>query len=383
MLRKLGLSLPLLLLFAAAAWAQTGNLEGDVKDEDGKPLKGALITIDRTDIKGHYQVKTDKKGHYFHAGIPLGTYTISLEVDGKVVDSIKGVKSRLGDSVANDFDLSVAKKRNQELQKAAETGTLTKEQERGMSAEQKAAIEKRAKEQAAAMAKNKALNDAFNAGKEAMQAKNWPIAVQSFEKAGELDANQHVVWANLADSYAGLAADKATAPADVQPALEKAIEAYNKAMALKPDDPAYHNNFALVLAKAKKFPEAEAELTKAAQLDPPSAGKYYYNLGAVLVNTGQLEPAGAAFKKAIDADPNYADAQYQYGVYLISKATTTPDGKIVPPAGTREAFEKYLELKPNGPFAEGAKGMLATMESTVSTKYENPDAKKKPAPKKK
>ena len=31
---------------------------------------------------------------------------------------------------------------------------------------------------------------------------------------------------------------------------------------------------------------AQAELTKAAQLDPPNAGKYFYNLGAVLVNTG-------------------------------------------------------------------------------------------------
>jgi len=54
----------------------------------------------------------------------------------------------------------------------------------------------------------------------------------------------------------------------------------------------------------------------------------------VLVNTGQTDQAGDAFKKAIDANPNYAPAQYQYGVYLVSKAKTTPDGKVVPPDGT-------------------------------------------------
>ncbi len=89
-----------------------------------------------------------------------------------------------------------------------------------------------------------------------------------------------------------------------------------------------------LLAKQKKFDEAQAELTKAAQLDPPQAGKYYYNIGAVLVNTGQMEPAGEAFKKAIEIDPNYADAHYQYGIYLIGKATTTADGKITRAAGT-------------------------------------------------
>ena len=56
------------------------------------------------------------------------------------------------------------------------------------------------------------------------------------------------------------------------------------------------------------------ELEKAATLDPPGAGKYFYNLGAVLVNTAQTDAAGEAFKKAIESDPNYAPAQYQYGM---------------------------------------------------------------------
>ena len=77
----------------------------------------------------------------------------------------------------------------------------------------------------------------------------------------------------------------------------------------------------MALGKAKKFPEMQAELKKAAELDPPKAGQYYYNLGAMLVNAGQSEPAGQAFKKAIELDPKHADSYYQLGVHLIGKAS--------------------------------------------------------------
>jgi hypothetical protein len=55
----------------------------------------------------------------------------------------------------------------------------------------------------------------------------------------------------------------------------------------------------------------------------------------------------------------------------------TPDGKVIPAPGTKEALSKYLELKPTGPFAESAKGALASMDATITTQYENPAAQKK------
>ena len=365
-------------LFAGLSMAQTSSLEGDVRGEDGSPLKGALVKIERTDIKGSYKVKTDKKGHYFHTGLPLGTYNLTVEVEGKDRDTVKGVRTRLGDATPVNFDLQRLKAKQQSMQKAAETGKLTKEQSREMTPEQRAEMEKQLKERAEMAKKGKALNDAFNQGMENLKAKQWDASIDGFTKAAEIDPKQHVIWGNLAEAYMGLSATKTGA--DQEAIYAKAMDAYAKAIELKPDDAAYHNNFALALAKQKKFAEAQAELEKAAQINPTGAGQYYYNLGAVLVNIGQLEPAGAAFKKAIDADPNYANAQYQYGIYLISKATTTPDGKIVPPAGTKEAFDKYLQLDPNGPFADAAKGMLASMDSTVQTQYKNPNA---PAPAKK
>ena len=362
------------LLFAVAGFAQTSSLEGDVTGANGQPVKGALIKIDREDIKGHYQVKTDKKGHYFYGGLPLGQYKITLSIDGKDVDFVDKVHSKFGESTVNNFDMKAQVQRQQALNQAAESGTLSKDQARGMSAEEKAAFEKVNKERAELKAKNKALNDAFNAGKEAMTAKQYDVAITQFTKASEMAPDQYVVWANLGDAEMALAKSK-TGP-EHDDALNKGIEAYKKTLEIKPDDAGVHNNYALGLAQAKKFDEAQAELAKAAQLDPPNAGKYYYNLGALLVNNGQIDPAGEAFKKAIEADPNYADAQYQYGIFLIGKAKLGSDGKYEAVPGTTDAFQKYLQLKPDGPYADSAKSMLATISGSVDTSYQNPSAEK-------
>jgi tetratricopeptide (TPR) repeat protein len=163
-------------------------------------------------------------------------------------------------------------------------------------------------------------------------------------------------------------------------ALQQAIDAWAKVIAMAPNDAGYHNTYALAMAQAGRLPEAEVELQKAAAIDPAGGGRYYFNLGALLVNKGKNEEATGAFKKAIDMTPDYAEAYFQYGNCLMAKAQMTPDGKTVPPPGAKEAYEQYLKLAPNGPSAAGAKGMLDFIASQIQTTYVNPNA---PAPKKK
>jgi tetratricopeptide (TPR) repeat protein len=368
-----------MVFLALSCFAQITTIEGDVKGTDGKPVEKAVIKIDRLDIKGSYKTSTNKKGHYLYMGLPIGNYSITCEIDGKEVDKVASIRTRMGDPTPVNFDLAAsaqnAQQRQAAMAKAAETGQLTGDMTRGMSAEQKDALEKQLKDQADKMKKNKELNDAFGSGMTAMQGKQYDVAITSFVKASELDPTQVAVWAQLGEAYVQMAGTKTGAEFDDN--IQKSIGAYTKAIELKPDDPATHNNFALALAKGKKFPEMQAELKKAAELDPANGGKYYYNLGAILVNTGQNDAAADAFKKAIELTPTYADAWYQYGVTLISKASIAADGKVTPVAGTAEAFQKYLELAPTGGFADAAKEMLATLGTSVQTKFADPNAKKK------
>jgi tetratricopeptide (TPR) repeat protein len=385
--RHLALSAAATLLFTFTASAQVTGLEGIVKDETGNPLVGAVVKIERKDIKGNYPVKTDKKGHYGHYGLPIGTYKLTLEVDGKVRDSVDNVRSKMGDPQHIDFNLKAAQQEKQATAAANDAGQLTKEQAQKMTPEQKAAFDKAVKQREAEMSKNKALNDAYTAGKDALAAKNYDAAVDSLTKAGEMDPSQSVIWTQLAEAYIGQATTKTGADQDA--ARAKGLEAYQKAITLKPDDAALQNNYGLALVKAKKIPEAQDALNKAVQLDPPGAVRYYYNLGAVLINANQVEPAGTAFQKAIaaydqtkaagtppeDITKNYAEANYQYGIVLLSKATTDPKtGKVTPVDGTAQAFQTYLQVLPAGQFAESAKGMLETIGGTVATTYKNPDA---------
>src|ERR1700744_5862185 len=82
------------LLLSLPAFAQMTTIEGEVKGADGKPLAGATVQFDRTDIKGSYKVKTDKKGKYGHYGLPLGTYDVSVLVDNKPAEAQKGVRTK-------------------------------------------------------------------------------------------------------------------------------------------------------------------------------------------------------------------------------------------------------------------------------------------------
>jgi len=388
-----------LLLIAITSFAQITTMEGVVTGTDGKPVQGAIIQIVRTDIRGSYHVKTDKKGHYLYNGLPLGTYNVSCEIDGKEMDRVNKVVTTTSANKIVNFDLKAAAAQAAALGKAAENGGLSKDQERGMTSEQKKQIEEVYKKREEAMKKNAALNEAYNAGRTAFDggqaaeqlaksqsgadhdanmlraANQYSSAVENFNKASALDPKQEAVWTGLAQAYEQLA--KTKTGADVDTNMQKAAEAWTKAIELKPDDAGLHNNYALTLAAGKKFPEAQAELEKAATINPAGAGQYYYNLGALEVNASQNDAASEAFKKAISYTPPYAEAFYQYGLTLVAKASFDKDGKIIPVPGTVEAFQKYLELTPDGPHAQEAKNMLTTLGSTLETQYKNPDAGKK------
>src|SRR5579871_3305448 len=136
MLRKSLMIIPLALLGSLAAMAQTASFEGTVKGDDGKPLQGAQVKIERKDVKGNYNVKTDKKGHYFYGGLQLGTYDITVAINGQDKDKQTGIRASLGDAKDVSFDLS-------KVAAAAPGGPVVDpDANRGLSAAEKADIDK-------------------------------------------------------------------------------------------------------------------------------------------------------------------------------------------------------------------------------------------------
>jgi tetratricopeptide (TPR) repeat protein len=355
----LGLCVP--PVFAQA----TGSVKGVCRDSEGKPITEGTVEWLSLDTGRKYTLKLNKKGEYFSLGISPGKYKTTLFApDGKELFHYNGVQVGL-DELTQDFDLK------KEQTAAAQGQGLTPEQIKAMQETK----EKNQKEQTTV----KTLNDRLNAAKTAADAGDFDTAISTMTEATQLDPTRDLLFFKLAD-YDRLSAPKQTDPAEKQKRYEAASANYQKAIELKTANPdpkdaeanvklaAYYNNLAEVYAKSGKIDDAVASYNKAAQLDPTRAGQYNFNIGAVLTNAGKVDDAIAAFDKVIAADPQKAEAYYWKGVNMIGKATLKGD-KMVAPDGTSEAFNKYLELAPTGPYAQPAKDMLASIGASVETGF--------------
>jgi len=352
----------------------TGTVKGVCKDVEGKPITDAQVEWQNTENGRKYDLKTNKKGEYFSLGVTPGKYTVTLSKDGKEIYHFSGVNVSLEETNL-DFDMK------KEQAAAAQGAGLTPEQL------------KQRQEQEAKVAKEnaniKSLNEQLAAAKQAADAGDFKTAVSTMTEATQTDPNRDLLWAKLGD-YTLSAASKETDTDAKKKDYGDAVTDYQKAVDLKQKaldaEPAkktpdatkilaqYYNNMGQAQSKSGQVDDAIKSYNMAAQLDPSGAAQYYFNEGAVMTNAGKVDDAIAAFDKAIAADPNRADAYYWKGVNMIGKATLKGD-KMVAPDGTAEAFNKYLELQPNGQFAEPAKQMLASIGASVETSFGKPKGK--------
>lgn len=371
--------LALVMALNASAWAQAGTtkVSGTVKDEAGQVIVGATVELLHKNTGRKYTLKTDKKGFYIQLGVQSGPYKVTLSKDGKVLWTLDfQVQLLPEDMVVIDLDLGKEKR-------AAVEDTKGK-----MTEAQRAEMERVNKENAKIGNLNKLLHE----GAAALDAGNFDQAITSFKTATDADPSRDLLWARLGDAYIA-AAKKDTDTTARKERYGLGAAAYRKALDIATAPAAegapaksiktpgavgaYYNNLAEALGKSGDVAGALEAYDKAAENDPANAAMFYFNKGATLTNANKTEDAIAAFNKAIEADPNRADAYYLKGTNLLNKATMKGN-EVVPAPGTAEAFNKYLELAPEGPYAQQAKDMLAAIGAKIETTY----GKSRKAPKK-
>jgi tetratricopeptide (TPR) repeat protein len=177
---------------------------------------------------------------------------------------------------------------------------------------------------------------------------------QAAQKAApEKDSNMHLLWAKLGEAY------------DLAGRNDDAVQAYQQAITAKPDVPGYYNNLGNVLARAGKIDDARAAYTKSAELDPPNAAGAWRNFGISLYNAGRLKESVEPLKKSSELDPKSAQTWYLLGAALVGAMETKQVGNklefIIQP-GTVEAYQKAVELDPNGTWGQQAKQGLEGLQ---------------------
>ena len=354
------LTLALISFFAPRATAQfSGIIQGTVLNFEGKPF--ADLPVDLKGEQGNVrQTKTDANGRFVFNNLRSGKYTLAFhptelqqpfEVQASAqstgpTDVPLNFKEIL--EKQNPEGAAALKKRQEDQQKTIgmkehfNNGLALLDQERTAKGEfAKVPADQRDQ------AKQKIVDLSDKAIAEFQEANKI---------APEKDPNHHLFWARMGEAY------------DLAGRNDEAINAYQQAITLKPDNASYYNNLGNVLARAGKIDDARTAYTKSAELDPPNAGFAWRNFGISLYQAGRMQEGVEPLKKATEIDPKNPQAWYLLGACLVASADYRQVGdkvEVTLKPGTVEAYQKALELDPNGTWGKQAKDGLEQVNQLV------------------
>jgi tetratricopeptide (TPR) repeat protein len=351
----------LALASAPRAAAQMGSISGQIMDINGKPWAG--LTVQATSEQGAKQTaKTDNDGKYSIPSLRSGIYTVTITAfpppndKQPAYDLAKVRVESSGEAKADANFKDIMAKQGSAAQEQVKKNEEAKAKFEGMKAHFTAGNAILEQEKAAKTELQNAKGDQRDAAKQKLMdlsdqaAKEYKAAQES---AGEKDPNVHLLWAKLGEAY------------DTAGRNDEAVQAYQQAITAKPDVPGYYNNLGNVLARAGKIDEAKAAYTKSAELDPANAATAWRNFGISLYNANRLGDAVEPLQKSAELDPKNPQTWYLLGASLVYKMTLKKVGdKEVPEfaPGTIEAYQKAIELDPNGTYGQQAKAGLEQLQ---------------------
>ena len=438
----------LVVTASISAVAQVGELRGTVmmKQADGTkvPLADAQIDIFRTDMKGEYKTKTNKKGEFVFAGIPfVGTYTVAASHPTARPNFMPGVKAGRGVPVDIEVTPGDGKRLTFDEIKAAGGGsnapanTAESGKSGGGESEEakakRAELEKKNKEIEESNKKITAANEiigrTFKAGNEALaaataasKASNSEVAIQKysdaitqFDEGIAADPEQPAILTNKAVALKG-----------------RGVERYNTAVRSKTLDDA--GKTAMIESAKADFKAAAEASTKAvtilkaqtAPTDPAELQRFTGNKYAAMltqaesmrlfvskVDMTQASAGVTAFKDylSVEMDPaKKTRAQIDMAQMLMDsgapdKALTEFQAVLATEPGNADAnfgagialfsqsdkakyqeaanyLQKFVDVAPDShPFKDDAKAILAQMKAENVTPEKGAKAPpKKPRP---
>ena len=182
------------------------------------------------------------------------------------------------------------------------------------------------------------------------------------------DKDLPVILSNLGLAYSGVGR------------YEDAITMLQQAAVLKPVAGTYME-LGTDFAQVGKMPEATAACEKILAADPQAKNMQagcYKNVAVVMTNKGKLADAIAPLQKATQFNPQDALAWKLLGDALTNTITSKSEGGktvYVVPQGTLEAYQRYLQLEPNGPYAAqvqaALEGLAKLTKAATETKEKN------------
>lgn len=376
---RVGGALALVLLFAMVAVAQdTGRLDGEILDKEGKPYPEVTVVIKNVDTGQSYTLKTDKSGKFVQLGLRSAIYAITV-ANEKDNLNYGPVKLQVDTAKPNNFKINF-KEIMAETVAAHPEEVKKKEEEEDKFKAMKAHFQNGLTAMTEATDLQKQIKAAAADQKAPLQQKrttDCQTAVTEFQQAeqgvGPKEvANHATVLQDLGAAY------------ECVGRYDDAAVAFQKAVDLKPQPAAYlglSTNLANSAASQtdpkaaeSKLADANADCEKAVALDPAVGDTCYRNVGIVLNNKGRQKDAIAPLQKATQANPKDVQAWYLLGSALTAMMDCKQEGEkmvctLAP--GTQDAYQKCIDIDPSGPLGKECKesldGAIAAAGGTDTT----------------
>jgi tetratricopeptide (TPR) repeat protein len=433
MIRKSLFALFIVAAVSLAAFAQTAPVRGVVEmtGADGKkvPVAGALVEVFRTDIKGKLpSAKTDKKGVFVFAGLPLGaTFTLSVSGAGISPTTYPNVKAGREDIAISTVAGDGKKLTEDEVRNGSSGGGQTTAGTGELSAEdkkKKAEYDKKLSEVTDKNKKieesNKTINRVLKEGNDALNLKNYDLAIAKYSEGIAADATHPgapVLMTNKSIAYRIRGVDRFNASIKASGAgLEDAKQDFSDAaMSAKaavdllksqapPTEPSELKNFneykysaQTAYAESMRLVATKVDQTKvgdmiiayqdyfAMETDPLKKAKNQLAYAQGLMDAQDFEKAAAEFEKVLAENPNDVNALSGAGLCLVNLGYISNDKAKFQTGANYLA--KYIELAPDSDpvasrYKADAKGLLETLKKeqnvTAQKPVKTPTVKKKP-----
>jgi tetratricopeptide (TPR) repeat protein len=407
---SLWLSLPavagLLAIAALPALAQapapTGKIHGHVTNPTGAPQSGgtvSLVATDRLASGPGLAAMTSNKGSFpvnaagdYSGEAPVGTYTVVYRTEGmaqdKVSDKIEGVKIVVGQDTVQDLDMSRKdyidalppdqKKQLEDLRKHNSEAMKANEVVKSLNNDLKIVTQDVKDADAAKATVEQTLGaTAPKADRDAKEAEIKTAKYTEVEglmlKDTALKPTESILWADLGLAQVGLKKYD-----DAETSFKKALDLEANSKKPRPEVSGQANaGLGEIYARTGKVDEANAAYDAAVKANPAQGTFYLRNEAVIFFQLNNAAAQVAAANEALKLDPNQPVLYYIIGQGLVQNASIDPKtNRIVLPPGCAEAYQKYLDLQPTGPYAADAKGILEQANQKISTSFKA-DTKKK------
>jgi len=293
-------------------------MSGDVRDENGNPLEGVLVSAQSLNAPTVLEGKTDKKGHFAIAGFGTGQWNFTVSLEGYVkVSRVEEVR-QLKTNPPVDFTLKKV------------TG-----------------IE--------ALLTDKTGIESFDKANALVEAGNYDEAIKMFQEFMAKYPEVYQTRLNIAAAYAKKG-DTASAEQEYKIVLEKAIPA--DGLSKKDNTSAVRalSGLGELALKNGDFETGQKYFAQALQISPEDEAAAY-NVGEIFFSNQKLDEAVQYFQMAIKIKPTWSNPYYKIGLVYLNKGD-------YPKA--LEYLKKFVEMDPQNPEVATVNSIIATIEKMKS-----------------